>query len=679
LKIAVLNPYSGPVAEVESCQWLSLAAQSLGHEVVVCHDERQVDACGPDFVLNLSFQNPKLTRFATYGLLNLPTSILMSAPRFIRNCLTYDAVFVLSPNAAEWYSDLCFGVRKPANIFPLAVTTHSANLAGDIDFTTASIAYAGTNWDGFRLKDVFEQLAPTGEIFFYGPPEKWQHVDPRSVKGLVPFDGESLLRAYREHGVGLALAHPQFVAEQIPHNRIFEVAASGALAISSDYALVRDWFGDSFLYVDQTQDPRQVAEEIRAHLHWVRHNPDSAAAKASAAHRIFREKFAMEKLLAGALAYHEDVLIERRRLIAVDTTQDDPRISVVLRTGGWTSAAIGRALDSLVAQTYPLITALLVVEEQSAEFEALVARYTDVIDIRVVACAGDSGNSALRAGLREVRSECFSVMDGCDEYYPNHFALLLDRVGYLQRARSQVVKAVFSGSVRKSAGKELYESAKWFDNPAFAGPYHICIRNFGELGPEAIAEIPTGESSLPRAWLASADLLDGEILDSPDLPDAADVPDEADRLLLLLSLLEKTRFEFNYEITACVHVGDAECSGADAPLSSDACARLRRRMWGRKIFDGVELDRLLAQPPAPAVVAPVPDAAPSGPGAPAEPAAPASLLRRLVRSWAASRRKLPADFDGAAYLRHNPDVAQARIDPAEHFRKFGYREGRRWR
>lgn len=38
--------------------------------------------------------------------------------------------------------------------------------------------------------------------------------------------------------------------------------------------------------------------------------------------------------------------------------------------------------------------------------------------------------------------------------------------------------------------------------------------------------------------------------------------------------------------------------------------------------------------------------------------------------------KTPPDFDAAAYLRANPDVAAAKIDPAQHWLAFGYREGR---
>ncbi len=40
---------------------------------------------------------------------------------------------------------------------------------------------------------------------------------------------------------------------------------------------------------------------------------------------------------------------------------------------------------------------------------------------------------------------------------------------------------------------------------------------------------------------------------------------------------------------------------------------------------------------------------------------------------------LPPDFDPAAYLKANPDVAAAKADPKSHYLEFGYREGRRWR
>jgi hypothetical protein len=40
--------------------------------------------------------------------------------------------------------------------------------------------------------------------------------------------------------------------------------------------------------------------------------------------------------------------------------------------------------------------------------------------------------------------------------------------------------------------------------------------------------------------------------------------------------------------------------------------------------------------------------------------------------------KLPVDFDPGAYLRANPDVSASGQDPAQHYLRFGWFEGRRW-
>ncbi|OBG29286.1 hypothetical protein A5673_04890 [Mycobacterium sp. E3198] len=39
-------------------------------------------------------------------------------------------------------------------------------------------------------------------------------------------------------------------------------------------------------------------------------------------------------------------------------------------------------------------------------------------------------------------------------------------------------------------------------------------------------------------------------------------------------------------------------------------------------------------------------------------------------------KALPENFDAKFYLHHHPDIAQARIDPAEHYLEYGRFEGR---
>lgn len=50
-----------------------------------------------------------------------------------------------------------------------------------------------------------------------------------------------------------------------------------------------------------------------------------------------------------------------------------------------------------------------------------------------------------------------------------------------------------------------------------------------------------------------------------------------------------------------------------------------------------------------------------------------------MKWWKESCHEFPPDFDPGEYLRLNPDVAKANVDPVRHFLKFGIKEGRSWR
>ena len=39
---------------------------------------------------------------------------------------------------------------------------------------------------------------------------------------------------------------------------------------------------------------------------------------------------------------------------------------------------------------------------------------------------------------------------------------------------------------------------------------------------------------------------------------------------------------------------------------------------------------------------------------------------------------IPSHFDSESYLKCNPDVAKAGVDPKQHFLKFGWKEHRLW-
>ena len=50
--------------------------------------------------------------------------------------------------------------------------------------------------------------------------------------------------------------------------------------------------------------------------------------------------------------------------------------------------------------------------------------------------------------------------------------------------------------------------------------------------------------------------------------------------------------------------------------------------------------------------------------------------REHARSMMSTEPQLPKDFDPKAYLKANPDVKKAKVDPAQHWLTYGYKEGR---
>ena len=50
-----------------------------------------------------------------------------------------------------------------------------------------------------------------------------------------------------------------------------------------------------------------------------------------------------------------------------------------------------------------------------------------------------------------------------------------------------------------------------------------------------------------------------------------------------------------------------------------------------------------------------------------------------MHAWSGDQRPLPPGFEPEDYLAANPDVRAAGMDAAEHWRVFGYAEGRKLR
>ena len=301
-RFVILHSFAGR-AEDDGARRLVHAAAAMGIEAYAMHDPSGIDQFDPDFVLCLSHHEGRTTERPTYGVIMAPLAWYAHDPAAIDRILSYDGHLTLSETLAAWLeATLAAAGRRP-------LIGHYTNTVQATDWTpprlaAPRLAYVGTNWDGWRHWDPFDRLARRGLLRAHGPVEAWRHLDPAAYGGPVPFDGYSILGVYRDAGVGLALDRADFAADDLPSLRIFEIVASGAVAIAGDLPFVRRHFADSVLYVDGTATAGVLVDQITDHMAWIAANPGTAVDMSRAAHAVFVTDLAAERLLPNVLDLH---------------------------------------------------------------------------------------------------------------------------------------------------------------------------------------------------------------------------------------------------------------------------------------------------------------------------------------------------------------------------------------
>jgi len=102
-----------------------------------------------------------------------------------------------------------------------------------------------------------------------------------------------------------------------------------------------------------------------------------------------------------------------------------PTVSIVTPTYN-REATLGRAVDSVLRQTYPDWELIIVDDGSTDGTDAVLAGYPDE-RIRVVRHARNSGATAAKnTGLDQVRGEWFTILDSDDEMVPDALEVMLD-------------------------------------------------------------------------------------------------------------------------------------------------------------------------------------------------------------------------------------------------------------
>jgi spore maturation protein CgeB len=140
---------------------------------------------------------------------------------------------------------------------------------------------------------LLKLLDKDGYLKVVGKPGDWDFL----TNGYMGKSTKSTVDYMRGSGMVLILHAPDYMIDGVPSPRIFEAAASGAIAITDRHPFIMREFGDSVLYVDHNLPVREMYEQIVQHIRWIKEHGKEANLMAQKAHQIFLDKFTLDKQL----------------------------------------------------------------------------------------------------------------------------------------------------------------------------------------------------------------------------------------------------------------------------------------------------------------------------------------------------------------------------------------------
>ncbi len=540
MKIAIHNSFAEkPCAETELSRRISIAANNLGWESIETSSPQEIQSFNPDFVLVMHFNTPKLYGLPTYGCMwnppvffDLYESLLKEMQSYSRekkdivkyaNIFTYDGYLSSSHIVDNWLHDKLDNTTKKFWIAPFFTSTNQTNYTPP-NIQDPHLVYIGTNWDGARFKELFKQLDKQDFMEVYGLASKWRYLK-KSYKMSLPFDGISVLNTLRNAGVGLCLHKPEHCDAETPSMRIFEIIASGAIAICGEHKFIRTVFGNNVLYVDTNASVTEQVKQISDHISWIKNNQEIALQMSKKAHDIFLEKYTLEKLLLEIIPYHKS-LIADKGFIQHSNHQitTNKKLDLILIICEDNLNKIRRCLDSIVSQTYSNIRIILVKSREITGLSELLKQYIDIVDIKIVNSKYTGFSiTQIKDVLNNTNSDYFTILNENDVIHPNHLYLLVSLL-----EKHQFAGVSYSGSIVNLESSDIFVPAS--KNLA-------CFEDFN------INKITQFQNFVsPNSFVARSSLALDVDIEELKLPFAS-------FFYLILCLSQKSIFIFSYEVT----------------------------------------------------------------------------------------------------------------------------------
>ncbi len=576
MHIALINgfPRLSSAAEVEYIKRFVKAGSSLGHHVYEVITSDDIHACEPDFVLATHEFSAKLTPFFTVGALWSPPEFYDRDPLRVRSILSYDAYLVGAESVGRFIDDLEFstGIKKSRSEFLFLPAALASDYTSRPIGASFSVAYIGVHWDGQRHGGLLSELARTGYLNLYGPPNSWKEYG-QWYRGPVPFDGASVITALSRHGIALCLHKEEHRRADTPSMRLFEAGAAGCLIISDEIPFARRVLGENAFYLDLNKGAKENSVVIKGIVQWANENPELANAMAARSHKILKEQFSIEsqvekccefvniakqRKLKGqgdaidcfALNHTRQAAgissdLDKKARPAFAVTLQNPKkaiVDVIVRTGGRDLQLLRRALRCITQQNIGTYR-ILVVDYKGRDDVRILAEQeqTSRVKIEYLRCEDTGARStALWAGLQQVTAPFFANLDDDDTISPDHFSSLLKVASDFPDH-----DLYYSGCIRVEEDQGDHVAA-----PNFAGPMEIEIPERKELRfleKFNLARLVSFDNFVAsNSFIARTDCLDARTLLDPHLIVGED-------MYLLFMLARRKPFKANMVPTAFWH------------------------------------------------------------------------------------------------------------------------------
>lgn len=224
-----------------------------------------------------------------------------------------DAILI-SAKEVDYYRIIVNRANKLFNglmILPLAPTTNY-NPA-----EPKGIVWFNRMLGDFTYPDNYQRfiklLSENVPMKVYGKNLFSTYLAPGVYDGYIP-SANDILPAIRQNGIYLLTHADRHIKEGVPTLRIFEAVSANAVVISDKHPFSMEHFGDSFLYFDQNSDGEAMYKQVKAHFDWIQNNPEKAKSMADRAHKIFLEKFTLEKDLIRIAKMHEYIRTKEKEM-----------------------------------------------------------------------------------------------------------------------------------------------------------------------------------------------------------------------------------------------------------------------------------------------------------------------------------------------------------------------------